>query len=306
MNADASQPSDALDPDPFLIASLRREQQRRRHRYAIVITLAGMFVLIACGSYWIYSNLLTDRGAYSLYRPTHPADPTTVHDALQSMRQAIVEYHLDFNCFMPDRRPVNRDVERLNEFRTESSWPTVVGNEPPADAATYESAPGDRDATFDRIVFTTPLTANFVNHAYSTVLCPAGIAPNGSIFEHSYATVYVKGAMLGQINFGSYATLVVDGDLGGSLIARSYMNAVISGQFFGQLKTESYAMVRVGNGFNGSAEMNHSTLVIDGQASKEQLARIKGSGRVFVRHSDLPDGETQVGDLHIFVGEFTK
>ena len=60
-------------------------------------------------------------------------------------------------------------------------------------------------------------------------------------------------------------------------------------------------MVYLMGGFDGEMELERSKVYIAGRTTKEALARIKGTGKVFLEQSDLSAGEHKIGGLTVTV-----
>ena len=103
--------------------------------------------------------------------------------------------------------------------------------------------------------------------------------------------------------FLSWATALIRGDLAGDIEGFSYFQLVVTGRFSGDITTHSGAMIYLLGGCQGGLQLAGSRVYIAGRTSKDDLARIKGRGEVYLESSDLPPGQHEIDDLTVTVAE---
>ncbi len=92
----------------------------------------------------------------------------------------------------------------------------------------------------------------------------------------------------------------------------SYGHWVVFGDLAGAFEFESAGTLRVLGDFSGAIKLGsgkpkrRGKVFLAGHTARINLKRIKGTGTVYLEHSDLPDGEHKIGDLTVFVGERRK
>jgi hypothetical protein len=171
----------------------------------------------------------------------------------------------------------------------EASFRTLAGSvAPPAPSGAF--------------AFQTPLAVDLACADQHTLVFLEGVGPDGDVASSSYGSFVCRGPMAGRVAFTSYASAWIDGDLTGSLAATSYFAGVVTGALAGRLELDSYALVYVLGGLSGEVSLKSSKLVLAGYVPSSALARVRGSGTVWVEQSDLAPGRHRLGDVEVVVG----
>lgn len=238
-----------------------------------------------------------------------PAANLAIVQALEDFRRTTVLYRLkyDFN----DKKLTGADENQLALYPFANAWPALVSpvvREPDKYRIVGASGDGYSDTATDLgtsgigFAFLSPLAKGLVPENTNTFLLLGGVAKDGGIVANNYASVYVKGDMAGLLNLQSYSTTVVRGDLSGTLYCGSYANVAVFGKMTGKVSFTSSCNAYLLGGFAGTLTLDRGAKVfIGGKTLEAALARITGTGTVYVESSDLKPGEYDRGETKIIV-----
>ena len=239
-----------------------------------------------------------------------PVGPDAVAAALERLREVLVTYGFDGLSATARESPKAPDPERMKDFPTRVAWPSVQGQvvHQPRDYKFVGGTGAGLTPWTRSLAVYEPLSGEVAMEKGGTGVLLRGVETNGVLATASDGVVICLGPMAGTLFFTNNSVLLIDGDLPGRVISRGYFNAVITGKVTGQIKLEAPSLVYIRGRLEetGTLSLKAGRVVISGRTTRADLARVSGTGDVYLEDSDLPAGEQKIGDLTVRVGQLGK
>ncbi len=285
-----------LDDDPMLVSGR-----------SLVVAAGSLLVVAVLALVYLpaSSQAETPADGQQVAESEEPTPPSTVAEALEEYRQVLVTYELGFDSVFPKRPWSAPDPKRLARYPAPEAWPDVLGHadtDPDAFRVVRKRIDGDYENVTGPNAYLVPLDWNIGTKQYATLLFLRGVEAGKHVVAHSYTSLACFGTMAGDVVFESYASALVQGDVSGQITANSYFVLVVTGKLTGRITAQSYATIYIMGGMEGRLELDRSKVYLAGRTTKADLARITGTGQVYLEQSDLAPGEHTVGGLTVTVG----
>lgn len=231
-----------------------------------------------------------------------------VTQALTRYRQLAAGYDLGFTAVFPNCPWRHWNDNRARSSESFTVWPHVESANARFRFLSFPTSP--KEPLGGALAIQGPLSHSIqLDRQYYTLIASQGIAASGVITSNTYGSLLCLGPMAGRIHSTSYGSVLIDGELSGELAADSYLCAIVTGPCTGKITTKNYAMIYLLGGWQGTIDLGPSRIYIAGRTTQADLSRVVLDSKlgkraaVFLQHSDLPDGQHVVGDLHVTVGQ---
>ncbi len=233
-----------------------------------------------------------------------PSEGVSAEEPLEELRRLLINYGIDE--VLEEDPPAPLDPDAFKMFPT-GGWPSLWGDLALVkDPSKFRVIGGDQFA-WDNvggggILLKDPLTRRLKSDRYHTLIFDKGIASEGLIRTDSYAVLYSRGDVDGEINSHSYVAIAIDGDLNGRLTADAYPQILVTGIVHGDLVAKSGKIIRLEGGIAPSARLLiEGKAYLGGKTTREMIEAIKGRATLYLESSDLDPGEHEIRRHRVIV-----